>query len=386
MANKPTVKPNSPNFSCGPCAKYPGWTFDALKGAAIGRSHRSAEGKAKLKEVIDLHRKTLSIPDDYLIAIVPASDTGAVEMALWSLLGPRGVDVLVWENFSNDWMTDVVNQLKIPDTRSFKADYGQIPDLSQIDTDRDVVFTWNGTTSGVSIPHTDWIKSDRQGLTICDATSAVFAFDIDWSKLDVTTWSWQKVLGGEAAHGMLVLSPRAVERLTTYKAPWPMPKIFRMVKKGELNQGLFIGETINTPSMLAVEDCLSALKWVDSIGGYKATIERSKANLKVVEDWVAKTDWAKFLPVTKDIRSHTSICIKVVDSWFNAFDEDTQKAMIKDMAKLISKEGAGYDLASYATAPAGFRLWGGATVEASDMAAVLPWIDWAYNEVKASKQ
>jgi phosphoserine aminotransferase len=258
--------------------------------------------------------------------------------------------------------------------------------LSQIDTDRDVVFAWNGTTSGVRVPNLDWVKADRQGLTICDATSAVFAYEMDWPKLDVTTWSWQKVLGSEAAHGMLVLSPRAVERLTTYKPDRALPKIFRMTKKGELNAGLFVGETINTPSMLAVEDCLVALKWVDSIGGYKATIERSKANLKVVEEWVAKTEWAEFLPATKDIRSHASICIKIVDAWFNAFDEDTQKSLIKDMVKLIAKDGAGYDLAHYATAPAGFRLWGGSTVEASDMAAVLPWIDWAYNQVKSAKQ
>lgn len=385
MTSKPAVKPNCPNFSSGPCAKRPGWTLDVLKNAFIGRSHRANGGKAKLKEVIDLHRKTLGIPSDYLIAIVPASDTGAIEMAMWSMLGARGVDVLVWENFSNDWMTDVVSQLKITDTRSFTADYGQIPDLSQVDTDRDVVFVWNGTTSGVRLPHTDWIKADRKGLTFCDATSAVYAYDMDWSKLDVTTWSWQKVLGGEAAHGMLVLSPRAVERLTTYKPDRALPKIFRMTKKTELNEGLFKGETINTPSLLATEDCIDALKWVDAMGGWTATKARCLANLKVVEDWVAKTEWAEFLPATEDIRSRTSICIKIVDPWFNTFDEETQKAMIKDMTKLLDQEGAGYDLAHYVTAPAGFRLWGGATVEASDMAAVLPWIDWAFQSVKASK-
>jgi phosphoserine aminotransferase len=385
MSVKPVTKPNCPNFSSGPCAKRPGWTLDVLKNAYIGRSHRAAGGKAKLKEVIDLHRKTLSIPDDYLIAIVPASDTGAIEMAMWSMLGERGVDVLAWENFSNDWMIDVVNQLKIPDARTFKADYGQIPDLSQIDTDRDVVFVWNGTTSGVRLPHTDWIKENRKGLTFCDATSAVYAYEMDWTKLDVTTWSWQKVLGGEAAHGMLVLSPRAAQRLTSYKPDRALPKIFRMTKKSELNEGLFKGETINTPSLLAVEDCLDALKWVDGLGGWKATERRCLENLKVVEDWVAKTEWAEFLPDSKDIRSRTSICIKIVDPWFNGFDEDTQKSMIKDMTKLLDKENAGYDLAHYATAPAGFRLWGGATVEASDMSAVLPWIDWAYTQVKASK-
>lgn len=385
MTSKPSTKPNCPNFSSGPCAKRPGWTLDVLKGAFVGRSHRAVGGKAKLKEVIDLHRKTLNIPDDYLIAIVPASDTGAIEMAMWSMLGERGVDVLVWENFSNDWLTDVANQLKLPDVRKFVTDYGQIPDLAQIDTDRDVVFVWNGTTSGVRLPNTDWIKSDRQGLTFCDATSAVYAYPMDWSKLDVTTWSWQKVLGGEAAHGMLVLSPRAVVRLTSYKPDRALPKIFRMTKKGELNEGLFKGDTINTPSLLAVEDCIDALKWVDGMGGWAATEKRCLANLKVVEDWVAKTDWVEFLPASADIRSRTSICVKIVDPWFNTFDEDTQKALIKDMAKLIDKESAGYDLAHYVTAPAGFRLWGGATVEASDMAAVLPWIDWAYNEVKASK-
>lgn len=385
MTAKPVAKPHCPHFSSGPCAKRPGWTLDALKGAFVGRSHRAAGGKAKLKEVIDLHRKTLNIPDDYLVAIVPASDTGAIEMAMWSMLGERGVDVLVWENFSNDWLTDVANQLKIADVRKFVVDYGQVPDLTQIDTDRDVVFVWNGTTSGVRLPHTDWIKADRKGLTFCDATSAVYAYPMDWAKLDVTTWSWQKVLGGEAAHGMLVLSPRAVARLTTFKPDRALPKIFRMTKKSELNEGLFKGETINTPSLLAVEDCLDALKWVDAMGGWAATEKRCLANLKVVEDWVAKTDWAEFLPATADIRSRTSICIKIVDPWFNAFDEDTQKSMIKDMTKLIDKEGAGYDLAHYATAPAGFRLWGGATVEASDMEAVLPWIDWAYREVKATK-
>jgi len=385
MTAKPVAKPHCPHFSSGPCAKRPGWTLDVLKGAFVGRSHRAAGGKAKLKEVIDLHRKTLNIPDDYLMAIVPASDTGAIEMAMWSMLGERGVDVLVWENFSNDWLTDVANQLKIADVRKFVVDYGQMPDLTQIDTDRDVVFVWNGTTSGVRLPHTDWIKADRKGLTFCDATSAVYAYPMDWAKLDVTTWSWQKVLGGEAAHGMLVLSPRAVARLTSFKPDRALPKIFRMTKKSELNEGLFKGETINTPSLLAVEDCLDALKWVDAMGGWAATEKRCLANLKVVEDWVAKTDWAEFLPATADIRSRTSICIKIVDPWFNAFDEDTQKSMIKDMTKLIDKEGAGYDLAHYATAPAGFRLWGGATVEASDMEAVLPWIDWAYREVKATK-
>ena len=385
MATKPAVKPQCPNFSSGPCAKRPGWSLDVLKGAFVGRSHRATGGKAKLNEVIEMHRKTLSIPADYLVAIVPASDTGAIEMAMWSMLGARGVDVLVWENFSNDWMTDVVSELKITDVRAFKSEYGQIPDLTQVDTDRDVVFVWNGTTSGVRLPNHDWIKSNRQGLTFCDATSAVYAYEMDWSKLDVTTWSWQKVLGGEAAHGMLVLSPRAVERLKTFKAPRPLPKIFRMTKKGEVNEGLFKGETINTPSMLATEDCLDALRWVESLGGWTGTQSRCVANMKVVEDWVAKSDWAKFLPDNPAIRSRTSICLAVKDPWFGGFDEDTRKSLIKDMVKLIEKDGAGYDFASYATAPAGFRIWGGATVESSDIAALLPWIDWAYGEVKATK-
>lgn len=383
--SKPLLKPNCPNFSSGPCGKRPGWTLDALQDMAIGRSHRSTVGKAKLQEVIDLHRKTLDIPDDYRIAIVPASDTGAVEMALWSMLGPRGVDVLVWENFSNDWATDIVSQLKLPDVRTFKADYGQIPDLEKIDGTRDVVFVWNGTTSGVRLPHTDWIPADRAGLTFCDATSAVFAYQMDWTKFDVTTWSWQKVLGGEAAHGMLVLSPRAVQRLMTYTPDRALPKIFRMTKKTDVNEGLFKGETINTPSLMATEDCLDALKWVESLGGWRATERRSLANLAVVEDWVARTDWVDFLPATPDIRSRTSICLKIVDPWFCAHDDDAQKALIKDMTKLLDKEEAGYDLAHYATAPAGFRVWGGATVESSDMAALLPWLDWAYHSIKNSK-
>ena len=380
--SKPLLKPHCPNFSSGPCAKRPGWTLDVLKDALVGRSHRSNVGKAKLQEVIDLHRKTLDIPDDYRIAIVPASDTGAVEMALWSMLGPRGVDVLVWENFSNDWATDIVSQLKLPDVRTFKADYGQIPDLGTVDCNRDVVFVWNGTTSGVRLPHTDWIPDDRAGLTFCDATSAVFAYAMDWTKFDVTTWSWQKVLGGEAAHGMLVLSPRAVDRLMSYTPDRPLPKIFRMTKKTDLNEGLFKGETINTPSLIAVEDCLDALKWVESLEGWRATTRRSMDNLAVVEDWVAATDWVDFLPATPDIRSRTSICLKIVDPWFCGQDDDTQKALIKDMTKVLDKESVGYDLAHYATAPAGFRLWGGATVDTTDLRAVLPWIDWAYHTVK----
>lgn len=382
---KPSVKPNCPNFSSGPCAKRPSWNISALEGAFLGRSHRATGGKAKLKEVIDRHRKELGIPDDYRIAIVAGSDTGAVEMTLWSLLGERGVDVMAWEVFGADWLTDVVNQLKIADVRQFKVDFGQIPNLSQIDTDRDVVFTWNGTTSGVRIPNHDWIKDDRKGLTICDATSAVFAYDIDWKKLDVITWSWQKVLGGEAAHGMLVLSPRAVERLTTFKPDRALPKTYRMTSKGELNEGLFKGETINTPSLLAVEDCLDALKWVESLGGWKGTENRSKQNLAVIENWVAKSDWANFLPDREDIRSRTSICLKITDPWFAAFDEDTQRALIKDFVKILEKENVAYDIAGHAKAVPGIRIWGGATVESSDLEALCPWMDWAYAELKASK-
>ncbi len=382
---KPVIKPHCPNFSSGPCAKRPGWSFDNLSGAFLGRSHRASGGKAKLKQVIDRHRALLDIPADYLVAIVPASDTGAVEMALWSLLGERGVDCLAWESFSSDWMIDVVNQLKLEDVRQFKVDYGQIPDLTQIDTDRDVVFVWNGTTSGVRLPNHDWIKADRKGLTICDATSAVFAYDMDWSKLDVITWSWQKVLGGEAAHGMLVLSPRAVERLTTFKPNRPLPKIFRMTSKGELNDALFEGATINTPSMMAVEDCLDALHWVETLGGWRGTEQRCINNLETIENWVARTDWIEFLPATKDIRSRTSICMKITDPWFNEFDEDTQNSLIKEMVKRLDKENVAYDIAAYAKAPAGIRIWGGATIESADLEALCPWLEWAYAEVKASR-
>jgi phosphoserine aminotransferase len=380
---KPTVKPVCPNFSSGPCAKRPGWSLEVLSGALTGRSHRSGPGKDRLKDVIERHRQTLGIPADYKIAIVPASDTGAVEMALWSMLGARGVDVLAWENFSNDWMKDVVDQLKIEDVRTFKAPYGEIPDLSQVNTDRDVVFVWNGTTSGVRIPSHDWIKADRKGLTICDATSAVYAYEMDWKKLDVVTWSWQKVLGGEAAHGMLVLSPRAVERLETYTPPWPLPKIFRMTAKGKLSEGVFQGETINTPSMLVVEDCLDALKWVESLGGWKGTEQRCIDNLRAVEEWVFKTDWVEFLPVTEDIRSRTSICLKIIDPWFAAKEsDDVRMALVKDMTKLLDKEGVAKDIASYKTAPPGIRIWGGATIETSDIKALLPWMEWAYTQVK----
>lgn len=380
---KPTTLPNNPNFSSGPCSKRPGWTVDVLKDAFLGRSHRAAKGKEKLKEVIERHRTTLGIPADYKIGIVPASDTGAIEMALWSMIGERPVDVLVWENFSNEWWEDVVGQMKLPETRTFKVDYGQVVDFSQVDTDRDVVFVWNGTTSGVRIPNHDWIKPDRKGLTFCDATSAVYAYEMDWSKLDVTTWSWQKVLGGEAAHGMIVLSPRAVERLQNYVPDRPLPKIFRMTKKGKLIEGIFIGETINTPSMMAVEDCLDALKWVESLGGWKGTEKRCIDNLKIIEDWVAKTPWIEFLPPTVESRSRTSICLSIVDEQFCALDDEARKTFVKDMTSLLSKENAAHDIASYASAPAGLRIWGGATIEHSDLSALLPWLEWAFAETSA---
>jgi phosphoserine aminotransferase len=381
-AAKPPAKPNCPHFSSGPCAKRPGWSSSALQGALVGRSHRSAEGKAKLAAVIDRHRALLNIPADYLIAIVPASDTGAIEMAMWSMLGQRGVDVLAWEAFSSDWLKDVTDELKLKDVRSFKAGYGALPDLSQADFSRDVVFVWNGTTSGVCLPNHDWIPDDRDGLTFCDATSAVFAYEMDWSKLDVTTWSWQKVIGGEAAHGMLVLSPRAVERLKSYEPSWPIPKIFRMAKKGQVIEGLFKGDTINTPSMIAVEDCLDALAWVEGVGGQKGTIERSKANLKAIEEWVAQTPWVEFLAEDTATRSRTSICLKIVDPWFTACDDDTQQAHVKALCKKLASENVALDLASYRSAPAGLRIWGGATVETSDVSALLPWLDWAYAETK----
>ena len=385
--SQPTVKPQNPCFSSGPCAKRPKWSLEALKDAVLGRSHRSAPGKAKLAEVIELHKKLLGIPADYKVAIVPASDTGAVEMAMWSMLGARGVDMVGFEAFGLDWCKDASDQLKLKDCRIIKADYGQLPDLSSVDTKtRDVVFTWNGTTSGVRVPDGSWISDERDGITICDATSAVFAYDMPWAKLDVTTWSWQKVLGGEAAHGMLVLSPRAVARLESYTPDRPLPKIFRMTNKGKLIDGMFKGETINTPSMLATEDCLDALKWVESIGGLKATMARSQANFAAVNEWVAKTAWAEFLADVPQTRSQTSICLKIVDPWFTAKDDDARQVFVKDMTKKLEKESAAFDVASYRDAPAGLRIWGGATVEESDMKALLPWLDWAYTATKAAAE
>ena len=382
MTAKPATKPQNPCFSSGPCAKRPGWSLSALEGAFLGRSHRAAEGKAKLKEVIDRHRAVLGIPADYRIGIVAGSDTGAIEMAMWSMLGQRGVDVLGWEVFGLDWIKDITAQLKLEDVRIFKADYGQLPDLAQTGSDRDIVFTWNGTTGGVRVPNADWIKADREGLTFCDATSGVFAYDLPWDKLDVTTWSWQKVLGGEAAHGMIVLSPRAVERLTTYKAPRPLPKIFRMANGDKLIEGIFQGETINTPSMLAVEDCIDALKWAEGCGNLKGLIKRVDANYAAIEDWVGKSDWIDFLAGDIPSRSKTSVCLKIVDPWFTGKDDEGQQSFIKDMAKILSKENAAHDIAGHRDAPAGLRIWCGATVEAADVALLNTWLDWAYAVTK----
>ncbi len=380
--NKPDQKPNNPQFSCGPCTKHPAWSVSALEGAWLGRSHRAAGGKERLKEVIDRHVNLLELPEGYRCAIVPASDTGAVETAMWNLLGERGVDMAGWESFGLDWLKDAKEQLKLEDARYFDAPYGQLPDLSQIDTDRDVVFTWNGTTSGVRVPNDDWIKADRKGLTICDATSAVFAYDMPWEKLDVVTWSWQKVLGSEAAHGMIVLSPRAVERLENFTPDRAIPKIFRLTKKGKLIEGAFKGSTLNTPSLLAAEDCLSSLKWVESIGGQKATIQRSADSFQAVADWVEKTDWAEFLAEDPATLSHTSICIKIVDPWFEGQSEEARSAFVKEMTKMLEDDGVAYDINGYRAAPPGIRIWAGATVDPKDVALLMPWLDWAYAEAK----
>ncbi|WP_371347538.1 phosphoserine transaminase [Ancylobacter sp. IITR112] len=380
---QPAVKPANPNFSSGPCAKRPGWTLEALSDAPLGRSHRAKVGKAKLKLAIDLTREVLEIPADYRIGIVPASDTGAVEMALWSLLGARPVDLLAWESFGEGWVTDVVKQLKLKDARVLKAPYGELPDLAQVNFDHDVVFTWNGTTSGVRVPNGDFIPTDRQGLTICDATSAAFAQDLDWQKLDVVTYSWQKVLGGEAAHGMLILSPRAVERLESYVPAWPLPKIFRLTKGGKLIEGTFEGETINTPSMLCVEDYIDALNWAKAVGGLKGLRARSDANFKVLADYVAKTPWIDFLAKVPETRSNTSVCLVVADPEVKALAPDAQAAFAKALAASLEKAGVAYDIGAYRDAPAGLRIWAGATVEASDLDALLPWLDWAFATAKA---
>jgi len=383
-APKPSLRPSSANFSSGPCAKRPGWSIDQLKDAALGRSHRSKIGKAKLGEVLDRSRKLLGLPADYRIGIVPASDTGAVEMSLWSLLGSRPVEMLAWESFGSDWITDVVKQLKLPDVKSTTADYGKLPDLSKVDFKRDVVFTWNGTTSGVRVPDGEWIPADREGLTICDATSAAFAMRLPWDKLDVVTWSWQKVLGGEGAHGMLVLSPRAVARLESTTPAWPMPKIFRVTKGGKLDEAIFKGDTINTPSMLAVEDAIDGLRWAESVGGVDGLVKRSEANLSAIARWVAQTPWADFLAEQPETRSCTSICLKIVDPWFTALSEEAQAEVAKKLASSLEAEKVAFDIAAYRAAPPGLRIWGGATVENADIAALLPWLDWAYAQLKAA--
>jgi phosphoserine aminotransferase len=381
-AKMPGLRPVTPHFSSGPCAKRPGWSLQALTDALLGRSHRSKPGKAKLKRAIDLTRDILEVPADYRIGIVPASDTGAVEMAMWSLLGARPVTMLAWESFGEGWVTDVEKQLKLKDVTVLRAPYGEIPDLSKVDSDTDIVFTWNGTTSGVRVPNADWIKADRKGLTICDATSAAFAQPLDFAKLDVVTFSWQKALGGEAAHGMLILSPRAVERLESYKPAWPLPKIFRMTKGGKLNEGIFVGETINTPSMLCVEDYLDTLAWAKSVGGLKGLIARADANTKVVFDWIARTPWIENLATDPATRSNTSVCLKIVDPAVTALSVEAQWAFVKDMVALIEKEGVAYDFANHRDALPGLRIWCGATVEKSDVEALLPWLDWAYATAK----
>jgi len=378
--NRPAVRPARPFFSSGPCAKRPGWTPEALKGALIGRSHRSKPGKAKLKDAIERTRAILGIPADYRIGIVPASDTGAVEMAMWSLLGPREIDIYAWESFGEDWVTDTIKQLKLK-AQVHKAAYGQLPELNAA-KDRDTVFLWNGTTSGVKVPNGDWIPADRDGITICDATSAAFAMELPWDKLDATTFSWQKVLGGEAAHGILVLSPNAVARLESYTPHWPMPKIFRMTKGGKLVEGIFEGETINTPSMVAVEDYLDALNWAESVGGLKGLIARSNGNLAVLDAWTRKCGWAGFLAKDAQIRSNTSVCISIIDPWFQGLGDEAKADAAKKIASVLEKEGVALDVAGYRAAPPGLRIWCGATVEKADLEALTPWLDWAWTKVK----
>ena len=383
VLNTPALRPNTANFSSGPCAKRPGWSLQNLKDAPLGRSHRAKIGKAKLKAAIDKTREILNVPADYRIGIVPASDTGAVEMALWSLLGARPVDMVAWESFGSEWVTDVIKQLKLPDARTLKAGYGEIADLSSLNFDHDVVFTWNGTTSGVRVPNADFIPANRAGLTICDATSAAFAQDLDFAKLDVVTFSWQKVLGGEAAHGMLILSPRAVERLESYTPSWPLPKIFRLTKGGKLIEGIFEGETINTPSMLCVEDYIDALDWAKSIGGLQGLIARADANLAAIAAWVAQTPWVDFLAKDPATRSNTSVCLKVVDPAITALPAEAQAAFAKALAGALEKEKVAFDIGAYRDAPPGLRIWCGATVETADVAALTHWLDWSFAKAKA---
>ena len=382
MIDKPITKPNNPNFSSGPCAKRPGWDIQNLKTNSLGRSHRAKLPKQRLAEVISLSKEILNLPRDYKVGIVAGSDTGAIESAMWSLLGKTGVETLVWESFGNDWAKDIKEQLKIKNLSIHKAAYGELPDFQKINFDNDIVFNWNGTTSGVCLPNGDWIPDNRKGLTICDATSAVFAMDMDWHKLDVITWSWQKVLGGEAAHGMIALSPKALERLSEYQPTWPIPKIFRLANNMKVIEGIFKGETINTPSMLCVEDAIDALNWIQSIGGSKGSIDKSKSNLKVVKTWVESKDWIDFLAKDSLTLSSTSICLKITDSWFLELPEDQQQLKIKEINSLLDKEQVAFDINAYRTAPPGFRIWGGATVESSDIETLLPWIEWGYQSIK----
>ena len=380
--NKPTNKPTNPNFSSGPCAKRPGWNLDALKDTPIGRSHRSKICKEKLNEAIIKSKKILKLPDSYILGIMPGSNTGALEAALWSLLGDKDVDVLAWENFGKDWVIDVIQQLKIKNVNSYVSDYGNLPNLEKVNFKNDVIFTWNGTTAGVRVPDGKWIPDDREGLAICDATSGIFAMEMDYSKLDVITWSWQKVLGGEASHGMLALSPRAVKRLESYTPTWPIPKLFRLADNKKLIKGIFEGSTINTPSMICVEDVLDSLNWVESIGGTKETIKISNRNLQIVEDWVNGSDWVKFMCEDKKIRSSTSITLLVKDEWFNKHNDEDQRGILKKILSKLDKENVANDINGYPKAPPSLRLWGGATVKNNDMKTLLPWIDWAYNSVK----
>ena len=381
-APKPPRRPARPHFSSGPCAKRPGWTLAALEPALVGRSHRAKAAKARIAEVIERSRRVLGLPAEWRLALVPASDTGAMEMILWHCLGARGVDVLAWESFGAGWVTDVVKQLKIPGARALEAPYGRLPDLAAVDFDRDVVFAWNGTTSGVRVPDGEWIADDRRGLAICDATSAVFAMDLPWRKLDVVTWSWQKVLGGEAQHGMLALSPRAVERLEGFAPPRPLPKIFRLVKGGKLDAAIFEGDTINTVSMLCVEDALDGLRWAEGIGGLRALVERSEANLAAIAGWVEKQDWIAFLAESPATRSCTSICLSLTAPWFTRLAAEERAAAAKRLVAALEKEGVAFDVGSYRDAPPGLRIWGGATVERADVLALLPWLEWAHAEVR----
>ena len=379
---KPSNKPLNPNFSSGPCAKRPGWELSVLKNTPIGRSHRSKECKDKLNQAIVKSKQVLKLPDSYSLAIMTGSNTGALEAAMWSLLGCKGVDVLAWENFGKDWVIDVLEQLKIENVNSYVSDYGKLPDLGKVNFKNDVIFTWNGTTAGVRVPDAKWIPDDREGLTICDATSGIFAMDIDFNKLDAISWSWQKVLGGEAAHGMLALSPRALKRLETYTPKWPIPKLFKLANKKKVIKGVFEGATINTPSMICVEDVLDSLNWVESVGGTKELIKISNENLKIVENWVNNSDWVKFMCADKNTRSSTSITLLIKDEWFNKFSEEEQRNVIKKIVSILDKEGVAKDIIGYPKAPPSLRLWGGATVQNNDMKALLPWLDWAYHTVK----